>query len=104
MDKPCVLVVDDDKEIVKAIAINLKNEGYRVLEAYDGLQALEVIMREKVQLILIDIMMPRLDGLSAIMKIRQDKNIPIIVLSAKSEDTDKVLGLSIRADDYVTNL
>lgn len=102
MDKPCVLVVDDDREIVKAIAINLKNEGYRVLEAYDGLQALEVIMREKVQLILIDIMMPKLDGLSAIMKIRQDKNIPIIVLSAKSEDTDKVLGLSMGADDYVT--
>jgi len=102
MEKPCVLVVDDDKEIVRAISINLKNEGYRVLEAYDGLQALEIVSNERVQLILLDIMMPRLDGLSAVMKIRQDKNIPIIILSAKSEDTDKVLGLSMGADDYVT--
>lgn len=102
MGKPCVLVVDDDREIVRAIAINLKSEGYNVLEAYDGLQALEMVDSQKVHLILLDIMMPRLDGLSATMKIRQERNIPIIILSAKSEDTDKILGLSMGADDYVT--
>ena len=102
MEKPCILVVDDDKEIVKAIAINLENEGYRVQKAYDGLQALEILSSQSVQLILLDIMMPRLDGLSATMKIRQEKNIPIIILSAKSEDSDKILGLSMGADDYVT--
>jgi len=101
MDKPCILVVDDDREIVKAISINLENEGYRVLKAYDGLQALDIVNSQSVQLILLDVMMPKLDGLSAVMKIRQDKNIPIIILSAKSEDTDKILGLSIGADDYV---
>jgi DNA-binding response OmpR family regulator len=102
MEKPCVLVVDDDREIVKAIAINLENEGYQVLKAYDGLQALDMVSSSSIQLILLDIMMPRLDGLSATMKIRQERNIPIILLSAKSEDTDKILGLSMGADDYVT--
>jgi len=102
LTKPCVLVVDDDRDIVQAIAINLEKEGYEVLKAYDGLQALDIVTARDLQLIIIDIMMPRLDGLSAVMKIRQDKNIPIIVLSAKSEDTDKVLGLSIGADDYIT--
>lgn len=102
MDKPCILVVDDDKEIVKAICINLENEGYRTLKAYDGLQALDLLNGNDVQLILLDVMMPRLDGLSATLKIRQAKNIPIIILSAKSEDTDKILGLSMGADDYVT--
>ena len=98
----CVLVVDDDREIVGAIAILLEKEGYRVLRAYDGLEALERIAEHPVQLILIDVMMPRMDGLSAVMKIRERRNLPIIVLSAKSEDTDKVLGLSMGADDYVT--
>jgi DNA-binding response OmpR family regulator len=102
MEKPCVLVVDDDREIVKAIAINLENDGYQVLKAYDGLQALDMVSSSSIQLILLDIMMPRLDGLSATMKIRQERNIPIILLSAKSEDTDKILGLSMGADDYVT--
>ncbi len=97
-----VLVVDDDREIVKAIAILLEKEGLRVLKAYDGLQALDVLVENEVHLILMDVMMPRLDGLSAVMKIREKKNLPIIVLSAKSEDTDKVLGLSMGADDYVT--
>ena len=97
-----ILVVDDDREIVRAIAINLQNEGYEVLTAYDGLEALEKVAENDLALILIDVMMPRLDGLSAIMKIREKKNIPIIVLSAKSEDTDKILGLSMGADDYVT--
>ena len=97
----CVLVVDDDREIVRAIAVLLEKEGYQVLKAYDGLQALELAVEKPVQLILMDVMMPRLDGLSAVMKIRERKNIPIIVLSAKSEETDKILGLSMGADDYV---
>ncbi|MGE5396680.1 MAG: response regulator transcription factor [Chitinophagales bacterium] len=102
MDKQRIMVVDDDREIVNAIAINLRNEGYEVLAAYDGLQALDVISSQNVHLIILDVMMPKLDGLSATMKIREEKNIPIIILSAKSEDTDKVLGLSMGADDYVT--
>lgn len=100
--RECVLVVDDDREIVKAIALLLEKEGYEILKAYDGIEALEIVAEKSVQLILIDVMMPKLDGLSAVMKIREKKNIPIIVLSAKSEDTDKVLGLSMGADDYVT--
>ena len=102
MEKPGILVVDDDREIVKAIAINLEKEGYRVYEAYNGLQALDVLNNNSIQLILLDIMMPGLDGLSATLKIREERNIPIIILSAKSEDSDKILGLSMGADDYVT--
>ena len=98
-----VLVVDDDREIVKAIDILLRKEGYEVLKAYDGLQALDILAREQVRLVLIDVMMPRLDGLSALMRIRERANIPVIVLSAKSEETDKVLGLSMGADDYVAD-
>lgn len=97
----CVLVVDDDREIVKAIGILLEGEGYEVLRAYDGLQALDILASHPVRLVLIDVMMPRLDGLSALMRIRERQNIPVIVLSAKSEDSDKVLGLSMGADDYV---
>lgn len=95
-------MVDDDREIVNAIAINLQNEGYQVLKAYNGLEALDVLCSENVHLIILDVMMPKMDGLSATMKIREEKNIPIIILSAKSEDTDKILGLSMGADDYVT--
>ncbi|MBP8819447.1 MAG: response regulator transcription factor [Syntrophomonadaceae bacterium] len=102
VEKQRVLVVDDDREIVNAIAINLQNEGYEVLKAYDGLQALDIISTQNIQLIILDVMMPKLDGLSATLKIREEKNIPIIILSAKSEDTDKILGLSMGADDYVT--
>ena len=97
-----ILVVDDDRDIVNAIAKLLTGEGYRVLKAYNGLEALEIITENEVQLIIIDVMMPKLDGLSAMMKIRETKNIPIIVLSAKSEDSDKILGLSMGADDYIT--
>ena len=97
----CVLVVDDDREIVRAIALLLEKEDYRVLEAYDGMEALELAVEQPVRLIIMDVMMPRLDGLSAVLKIRERKNIPIIVLSAKSEETDKILGLSMGADDYV---
>jgi DNA-binding response OmpR family regulator len=101
-DTPVVLVVDDDREIVRAIAINLEREGYKPMIAYDGLAALECVAGHDVKLIIMDIMMPSLDGLSAMMKIREKKNIPVILLSAKSEDTDKILGLSMGADDYVT--
>lgn len=102
MKKNNVLVVDDDKEIVDAIEIYLKNEGINVIKAYDGLEALEVLMENNIQLILMDIMMPNMDGLRTTMKIRQEKNIPIILISAKSEDTDKILGLNMGADDYIT--
>ena len=98
----CILVVDDDREIVKAIAILLEKEGYRVLKAYNGMEALDCALDPTLRLIIIDVMMPQLDGLSAVMKIREKRNLPIIVLSAKSEDSDKVLGLSMGADDYVT--
>ena len=97
-----VLVVDDDKEIVDAIDIYLRNEGINVIKAYDGLEALEALMEKDIQLILMDIMMPNMDGLRTTMKIRQEKNIPIILISAKSEDTDKILGLNMGADDYIT--
>ncbi len=99
--EPCILVVDDDREIVQAIAILLEKEGYRVLKAYNGLEALELAAERSVQLILLDVMMPKLDGLSALMSIRAKRNLPVIVLSAKSEDSDKILGLSMGADDYV---
>ncbi len=98
-----ILVCDDDKEIAAAVDIYLTAEGYRVIKAYDGLQALEQLQNNPdVQLILMDIMMPRLDGMHATMKIRESRNIPIIMLSAKSEDNDKILGLNIGADDYIT--
>lgn len=96
-----ILVVDDDREIVNAVKIRLEKEGYEVKTAYDGLEALDVVAQTPLQLIIMDVMMPNLDGFSAIMKIRQEKNIPIIVMSAKTEDTDKILGLSIGADDYI---
>jgi len=97
-----VLVVDDEKEIRDAIEIYLKNEGITVLKASDGVEALDLLMEKTIHLILMDIMMPNLDGISATYKIREQKNIPIIMLSAKSEDTDKILGLQIGADDYIT--
>jgi DNA-binding response OmpR family regulator len=102
MDKARVLVVDDDREISNALEKHLSREGYEVSKAYNGLDALDKVMTESIQLILLDIMMPKLDGLSATLKIREKKNIPIIILSAKSEDSDKILGLSMGADDYVT--
>ncbi len=97
-----ILVVDDDKEIVESIEIYLKNEGFKVFKAYDGMEALDILMTEEIHLILMDIMMPKLDGIKATIKIRQEKNIPIILVSAKGEDTDKILGLNIGADDYIT--
>lgn len=97
-----VLVCDDDREIVEAIERYLSQEGYKVLKAYDGEEALKVLDREKVDLLIIDVMMPKLDGIRATLKIREKKNMPIIILSAKSEDADKILGLNVGADDYMT--
>lgn len=97
-----ILVCDDQPEIVDAIEIYLKNEGYQIFKAYDGLEALEQLERNQIHLIIMDVMMPRMDGIRATLKIRESKNIPVIMLSAKSEDTDKIMGLNIGADDYVT--
>lgn len=97
-----ILVCDDDKEIVEAIEIYLTQEGYQVLKAYDGMQALKMLETETVHLLILDVMMPRLDGIRATLKIRETNSIPIIILSAKSEDADKILGLNIGADDYMT--
>jgi DNA-binding response OmpR family regulator len=97
-----ILVVDDDKEIAKAIEKLLIREGYEVIKAYNGLEALDAVVAVDIQLIILDVMMPKLDGLSTTLKIRERRNIPIIILSAKSEDSDKILGLSMGADDYIT--
>lgn len=97
-----ILVCDDDKEICEAIKIYLENEGYKVFKASNGLRALEVVEEHVIHLVIMDVMMPQMDGLRATMKIREDKNIPVIMLSAKSEDTDKIMGLNMGADDYVT--
>lgn len=97
-----ILVCDDDREIVEAIEIYLSQEGYRILKAYDGVEAIRILDEENVNLLLIDVMMPRLDGIRATLKIREKNSIPIIILSAKSEDADKILGLNVGADDYIT--
>ena len=97
-----VLVVDDDREIVDSIAIFLSGESYNVLKAYDGIEALDILSENDVHLMILDIMMPKLDGIRTLMKMRESKNIPVILLSAKSEDRDKILGLVAGADDYVT--
>lgn len=102
IEQPCILVVDDDRDIVDGICRILEKEGFCVKRAYDGLGAVEQILEGEVHLILMDVMMPKMDGLSATMKIREKKNIPIMILSAKTEESDKVLGLSLGADDYVT--
>ena len=97
-----ILVCDDDREIVDAIEIYLSQDGYKIFKAYDGAQAIELLKKEDIQLLIMDIMMPKLDGIRATLKIRENSSIPIIILSAKSEDTDKILGLNIGADDYIT--
>ena len=96
-----ILVCDDDKEIVEAISIYLSQEGYQIFKAYNGREAIEVLQKEDIQLLLIDIMMPEMDGIHAMIKIRTFSAIPILVLSAKSEDVDKILGLNVGADDYI---
>ena len=102
MEEFNILVCDDDHSIVDAIEIYLKQDGYRVIKAYNGLEALKALEENEIHLIILDIMMPQLDGLQATVKIREICNIPILMLSAKSEDTDKVLGLNFGADDYIT--
>ncbi|MCM3041167.1 response regulator transcription factor [Paenibacillus motobuensis] len=97
-----ILLVDDEKEIIKLMDIYLKNEGYNLLKASDGQEALDILERHPVDLIVLDVMMPRMDGIEACMKIRENRNMPIIMLSAKGQDMDKIAGLSIGADDYVT--
>lgn len=97
-----ILVVDDDKAITDAIEVYLNNEGYNIFKAYDGIQALNVLQDEDIHLILMDIMMPNMNGTRATIRIREEKQLPIIMLSAKSEDTDKILGLNFGADDYIT--
>ena len=97
-----ILVCDDEKDIVSALKIYLAAEGYQVFEAFNGKEALEIIAAEEIHLVLMDIMMPVMDGISAMAKLREISKVPVIMLTAKSEDTDKVLGLNIGADDYVT--
>ena len=97
-----ILVCDDDKDIVDAIEIYLAPEGYHILKADDGIQAIEMMRSNDIQLLIMDVMMPRMDGIRATLKIREESNIPIIILSAKTEDTDKIFGLNVGADDYVT--
>ena len=97
-----ILVVDDDRQIVDSIAIFLKGEGYGVYKAYDGMEALETLGEREIHLMILDIMMPKMDGIRTLMKLRESRNIPVILLSAKSEDADKILGLTAGADDYVT--
>ncbi len=97
-----ILVVDDDKEIVESISIFLRGEGFNVLKAYNGLDALDMLTCEAVDLLLLDVMMSKLDGIKTLLKLRESKNIPVIIISAKSEDADKILGLTAGADDYVT--
>lgn len=97
-----ILVCDDDKDIVAAVRIYLESEGYQVFAAYNGKEALELVEAENISLVLLDIMMPVMDGITAMVKIRENSNVPVILLTAKSEDTDKVLGLNVGADDYIT--
>ena len=97
-----ILICDDEKEIVEALELYLKSEGYPVLKAYSGKEAISMVEKEEIQLIIMDVMMPEMDGLRATMKIRETKNIPIIFLSAKTEDNDKIMGLTMGGDDYIT--
>nr|MCR4804403.1 response regulator transcription factor [Clostridia bacterium] len=97
-----ILICDDDRDIVNALKIYLTDPNYRLLEAFDGLQALEVLEREEVHLVLMDIMMPKMDGITAMVKLREKSNVPVILITAKGEDSDKILGLNVGADDYIT--
>ncbi len=97
-----ILIVDDDREIVESTSIFLAGEGYRIFKAYDGIEALDILSESQIHLMILDIMMPRLDGIKTLMKLRESRNVPVILLSAKSEDADKILGLTAGADDYVT--
>ena len=102
MNQPKILVVDDDKEIVGAIKKRLEMEDYEIITAYDGLEAMDILMEQEVQLLIIDVMMPKMDGMQAMIKIRERSNVPVILLTAKGSDMDKILGLEYGADDYIT--
>ncbi len=97
-----ILICDDERDIVNALKIYLSSENYNIFEAYDGQQAVDIVRSEDIHLVLLDIMMPKKDGISAVTEIRKESNIPVIMITAKSEDTDKVLGLNVGADDYIT--
>ena len=97
-----ILICDDEKDIVEALSIYLKGEGYRIYKAYNGREAVKIINTENIHLVVMDIMMPEMDGITAMAQIRENNNVPIILLTAKGEDTDKILGLNVGADDYVT--
>ena len=97
-----ILICDDEKDIVSALKIYLSAEGYNTIEAYNGLEALEAVKQNDIHLVLMDIMMPEMDGISALAKLREENNVPVLLLTAKSEDTDKILGLNVGADDYIT--
>ncbi|WP_431732301.1 response regulator transcription factor [Clostridium amazonitimonense] len=101
VDKEYILIVDDEKEIRDLVGIYMKNEGYETIKAENGMEALEILKNKKIDLIILDVMMPKLDGIETCIKIREEKNIPIIMLSAKTEDMDKIIGLTTGADDYV---
>lgn len=102
MEERCILVVEDDKEIRDGVEIYLKSQGYKVLKAADGIEGLEIIRREEIHLAIVDVMMPRMDGIHMVMQLRKEYDFPVIMLSAKSEEVDKILGLNMGADDYVT--
>ena len=97
-----ILICDDEKDIVNALKIYLNDDNYALFEAFDGWEALEIVEREDIHLVLMDIMMPKMDGIEAMVKIREKSNVPVILLTAKSEDSDKILGLTVGADDYIT--
>jgi len=97
-----ILVCDDEKDIVEALNIYLSSEGYKIFKAYNGAEAINIVNKENIHLVLMDIMMPEMDGITAMSRLRENSNIPVILLTAKSEDTDKILGLNVGADDYVT--
>lgn len=102
MNSYSVLVVEDEKEICDGVGIYLKNQGYKVFKAYNGIEGLEIIEKEKIHIAIVDIMMPKMDGITMVMKLREHHDFPVIMLSAKSEEMDKIMGLNIGADDYVT--
>lgn len=97
-----ILICDDEKDIVNALKIYLSDPDYQIYEAYDGMEAIEIVGKENIHLVLMDIMMPKMDGIQTMAKIRESSNVPVILLTAKSEDSDKILGLNVGADDYIT--
>lgn len=102
MEEKCILIVEDDKEIRDGVEIYLKSQGYKVFKAADGIEGLEIIDKEEIHLAIVDVMMPKMDGIHMVMQLRKTHDFPVIMLSAKSEEVDKIMGLNMGADDYVT--